>query len=368
MKKIIYLIFIFFSFVFSNEMNLNNKNKETKEIESQSLVEDEGKFYLFEGEIEKIKNKIKIYMTTNNLKNNKANVHGKFYNLSNKSKFSINGFIINNKIYLNFSSKDAINNNENKYSFEGEIGDNGIIYGIFIDDLIYEKNTQAILELSKYKVSNINLINISNEFKIISNDTNYKVFLQEQGAIIPNEYGGKINENIAKGAKNIAELKEMIISKLKDKKLKLKVDSNYENIFDLTIDYIDDNFIGFSNYNYLYDGGAHGINQERYNIYSLKTGEKLDSSLKSLIKDSNNPKLMKMILNKFKENNFSPPMAGDDNNYLPLAFFKINDLGVEFFWDVYSIAPYSEGIIRVQFSFEELKPFVKENSPYYILF
>ena len=95
MKKIIYLIFIFFSFVFSNEMNLNNKNKETKEIESQSLVEDEGKFYLFEGEIEKIKNKIKIYMTTNNLKNNKANVHGKFYNLSNKSKFSINGFIIN---------------------------------------------------------------------------------------------------------------------------------------------------------------------------------------------------------------------------------------------------------------------------------
>ena len=358
MKKIIYLIFALIFTACSN--NLKNASNEFK----IDLNNDENKFFLFEGNLFETKNKIKLYLTTDDLIDDGVNLHGQFYDLSNEMKFSVNGFIKGNKIYLHFNSKDddlsSENINENtRFSFEGEILDDGVIEGRFIN---YYENAKARFKLS----NNLSFITVTKEFKIQKKEKEINILLKEQGGLTNNP---KINKIIGGGASNLNELRNAISSKLnsKESKLKMEIDTNYENIFIMNVDYLNNDFIGFSNYSYIYDGGAHGINKESYSIYSLKTGDKLNTSLDSLLKNKNDKKLMEMVLNKFNENNFHP-LNGENFNYLDLASFKINDLGVEFFWNVYEIAAYSEGVIRIQFSFKDLKPFVKKDSPYYVLF
>ena len=127
MKKIIYLIFALIFTACSN--NLKNASNEFK----IDLNNDENKFFLFEGNLFETKNKIKLYLTTDDLIDDGVNLHGQFYDLSNEIKFSVNGFIKGNKIYLHFNSKDddlsSENINENtRFSFEGEILDLSLIH------------------------------------------------------------------------------------------------------------------------------------------------------------------------------------------------------------------------------------------------
>ena len=355
MKKIIYLIFVLIFVACSN--NLKNEFSESN-MDLNNLAKDENRFFLFEGSLLNMENKIKLYLTTDDLRDSGINLHGQFYDLSSEMKFSVDGFIKDNKIYLRFNPIESSENN--RPSFEGNILDDGIIEGQFINDLIY-KDAKAIFRL----LTNLSFVTIAKEFKIKKKDEGeFNILLKEQGGLTNNP---KINKIIGSGTNNINELRNAISTKLSIQESKLKIDSNYENIFIMNVDYMDNNFIGFSNYSYTYDGGAHGISHENYDFYSLKTGEKLNNSLDFLLKDKNEQKLRGMILDAFSKNNFHP-LNGENFNYLDLASFKINDLGVEFFWNVYEIAPYSEGVIRIQFSFRDLKPYIKEDSPYYVLF
>ena len=48
--------------------------------------------------------------------------------------------------------------------------------------------------------------------------------------------------------------------------------------------------------------------------------------------------------------------------------FDITPTGIKFIYPIYKIAGYSLGIIEIEFTFSELKPFIKSNSPFFYLF
>ena len=138
---------------------------------------------------------------------------------------------------------------------------------------------------------------------------------------------------------------------------------NFDGISAFNVAYIDEKVIVFSNYNYIYSGGAHGIYSDEAVAFSVEGGARIANEPKILLKDENDAKLRAMI----KERLVAEYENSVDEN-APLSKFKITPNGVEFYWGVYEIAAYAVGIVSIHFDFAELAPFVREDSPYYYLF
>ena len=138
---------------------------------------------------------------------------------------------------------------------------------------------------------------------------------------------------------------------------------NFDGISAFNVAYIDEKVIVFSNYNYIYSGGAHGIYSDEAVAFSVEGGARIANEPKILLKDENDAKLRTMI----KERLVAEYENSVDEN-APLSKFKITPNGVEFYWGVYEIAAYAVGIVSIHFDFTELAPFVREDSPYYYLF
>lgn len=141
-----------------------------------------------------------------------------------------------------------------------------------------------------------------------------------------------------------------------------KGSSNYESIESLEVDYIDKNILVLNKYSYIYSGGAHGNYGNEMVAFNLESGEKLPNDIASLLKDENDKELKAMVIERLKK----VTMLDDED--VKLSMFRIDSNGVEFYWGLYEIASYAEGIISIRFSFDELAKFVKEDSPYYYLF
>ena len=48
--------------------------------------------------------------------------------------------------------------------------------------------------------------------------------------------------------------------------------------------------------------------------------------------------------------------------------FDITPSGIKFIWPLYKISGYAQGIIEIDFTYLELKPFVKRDSKFWYLF
>ena len=125
---------------------------------------------------------------------------------------------------------------------------------------------------------------------------------------------------------------------------------------------------------YQYGGGAHG-----YMTQVGFTFRKSDGRQIPLLKDTNSPKLAKIIKEGVKRH-FSErpdkPLSDDELldflfaeeksalNHLPLPGNApyLSDTGMVFHYTQYEIAPYSSGIIKFEVPFKEILPFMTEEA------
>lgn len=142
---------------------------------------------------------------------------------------------------------------------------------------------------------------------------------------------------------------------------------NYDILSDVSVSYLDEKIISISSFDYSYTGGAHGIYGVFPKIYSIETGRDIGKSASDLVYNIKDRTLVEIMKKKLLEN----LKEGD--------YFKFNDIelsntfditpnGVKFIWQIYDIAPYSVGMIEINFTFNELKPFIDPNSPFAYLF
>ncbi|MCM1153608.1 MAG: RsiV family protein [Muribaculum sp.] len=102
---------------------------------------------------------------------------------------------------------------------------------------------------------------------------------------------------------------------------------------------------------------AHGSSDYSYLNYSVADGKILD--LSDLMKKGYEPSLTAMIREQLKAN---------DNLIVPIdkigipANWRIAPSGIEFVWEPYEIAPYSEGVIRVLIQTDDLETILSQKA------
>jgi hypothetical protein len=107
-----------------------------------------------------------------------------------------------------------------------------------------------------------------------------------------------------------------------------------------------------------YTGGAHGMRNKDYYVFSL--GDKRRLALNDIIRDEARPDLDNLVeaaLRKLMEIPDWIPLSEQgffDNSPQKLDDFFLTPRGMGFQWDPYEIAPYSMGIIEIVIPYSEL--------------
>lgn len=161
-----------------------------------------------------------------------------------------------------------------------------------------------------------------------------------------------------------------IISKSLAKKTKegfrnFKFDFNAEYINNVNLAYVSSKLLMFIENHYIYEGGAHGNTILSTRAFLLQNGEELATNIEELFDMQKQNEILALLTKKLK-------YQKDKLYDLPLHtmpdIFVFDDSGVILMWQLYKIAPYSSGIIKVHINFKELAPFVKKDSVYSFLF
>ena len=135
--------------------------------------------------------------------------------------------------------------------------------------------------------------------------------------------------------------------------------------------YIDNNYVSLI-YDMMfvdtYTGGGTGSYTDG-EVYSLESGEELNN-IGELIISKDDPKLVsllqKKLVDKFDGNR---DIFGIDFDKIRLTdSYYINSKGITFRYSQQEIAPHVAGIIEIEFSYKEFKPFVKKTSKLWHLF
>lgn len=306
-------------------------------------------------------------------------------------------------------SLSAVFLNNNEIYFEGDIKDNNFSFTfnelnynktpIQVDLSFNELNEPKILaqykgtldglaviyELSPQRLNSLEFIKGSLSMtKKGSSGANYKSSLSDEVFFIPEysrldeDVAAKINAQIAFSASNFKDLETRLQKDERQRLENQKEPSFYAEYYNLNMPYyIDDKILVFTQLNYEYLGGAHGLSLLHPLTFSLQNGELLSSKSKDLFKDTEDKKLLALLLQgleEYNEKSFFKDETGaqrflnwdgvkKDFIALPQDFF-ISSKGVEFVFAPYEIASYAEGYIRIRLSFEALKPFIKPDSPF----
>ncbi|RDU65481.1 PdaC/SigV domain-containing protein [Helicobacter sp. MIT 14-3879] len=367
MKNIILCFFIGLFFISCKD----NSNTPKSNLDSKfdySILDNLSKFYLLEGNVDNVYTMVYITISKNKDLDNQdiAQIDGKY--ISNNNQYILRGNIDkSNLMTLEFISESG----ESFKSFEGNIMANGFISGKFIDDNVIKSNTEVLFTPINNKINDISLINASISKKHIDKDYDgsnkeYSYNASKQVALINNANTKVLQKiNLFFIGDNASNIKENIENKLLNTYEDNKGPFNYESIDKLEVKYIDDRILVFNNYIYVYSGGAHGSYGDEMIAFSLDSGDRIPNDLSLLLKDENDVYLKKMILNKLiSENNLIDLNESD----FSLSKFRIDSNGIEFYWGLYEIAPYAEGVVSVKFDFSQIAPFIREDSIYYYLF
>ncbi len=133
------------------------------------------------------------------------------------------------------------------------------------------------------------------------------------------------------------------------------------NISHYSVEYADDRLVSINNSGYSYAGGAHGISYYINQVYSLETGEII--TLDEIFKDGENRKLVALLRKKLLEVREGKSSYFEFDQIRLNGNFLVNDRGIEFTYGHYEICAYAIGMPTVFFSWDELKSFVRKDSP-----
>lgn len=131
----------------------------------------------------------------------------------------------------------------------------------------------------------------------------------------------------------------------------------------IDIDYIDEKIISFSLTSYDRGFGTDGW----ASVYSLETGESIND-ISLLLKNVNDSKLLSLMRKKLLEDDFEKDSYRDFNKVRLTDQFNVVSGGFTFFFsnDYFMAPPNFYSVI--EFTFDELRPFVKDDSPFKYLF
>lgn len=107
---------------------------------------------------------------------------------------------------------------------------------------------------------------------------------------------------------------------------------------------------------YSYTGGAHGMEEVKYVNFDPITGKTI--SLNSVLIDGAAPKITEMI--RYRLNQRTDISIFDINEVQMPSIFYLTGDSLHFQYPVYEIAPYSDGAIKVDFSYSEIEQYLKK--------
>lgn len=287
-----------------------------------------------------------------------ANQNSKQDSVQNSTN-SANPQIIQLEISSSGNQKDSKETKQITQIFEAQIAQNGEVSGRFVGSGFFKDGTSVDFKRAENQINEIAIFGVSvaqkhtgKDFDGTSKEFNFNTSLQ-----IPVIVSTKLNFTLDKINAHLRDITDF------SEYANAEDSFNFDGISAFNVAYIDEKVIVFSNYNYIYSGGAHGIYSDEAVAFSVEGGARIANEPKILLKDENDAKLRTMI----KERLVAEYENSVDEN-APLSKFKITPNGVEFYWGVYEIAAYAVGIVSIHFDFTELAPFVREDSPYYYLF
>ena len=176
----------------------------------------------------------------------------------------------------------------------------------------------------------------------------------------------KRNENLEFEDKkgSISKLFENNMSDFYNEWLTNSADS-YESSKSINITYFNDKTISIKRTSTLYLGGAHGVYNNYNLVYSLETGEKIEVT--NLIKDFDDGELKSIVggwllsIDNRTEEDYLVPL--DEITLADTSFYIYAD-GIHFVWPIYTITPYVLGETEIVLSFNEIRPFIKDEYLY----
>lgn len=143
--------------------------------------------------------------------------------------------------------------------------------------------------------------------------------------------------------------------------------ASYEYMYKTYLSFKDKNIITILEESYVYTGGANGMLYTEPLMFSLNSGKEISSITSTLIKNTKDNELIKILRKKLLEKGNKDLYFDFESITLP-ALFYVSDKEIVFSYGLYEIAPRVAGIIDITFTYEELKPFVKKNQDLDYLF
>ena len=141
--------------------------------------------------------------------------------------------------------------------------------------------------------------------------------------------------------------------------------NSYESSKSISITYFNEKTISIRTTSSLYLGGAHGVYNNHNSVYSLETGEKIEVT--NLIKDFDDGELKSIVggwllsIDNRTEEDYLVPL--DEITLADTSFYIYAD-GVHFVWPIYTITPYILGETEIVLSFNQIRPFIKDEYLY----
>lgn len=137
---------------------------------------------------------------------------------------------------------------------------------------------------------------------------------------------------------------------------------NYEKTYEII--YMDKKIMSLLEFDYSTTGGAHGTYSFLPLVFDLETGDVANDYVVNFIRDLDNKDLLLLMREKL----------GDESRYFEYDKIRLNNSfyfgtsSVYFIYNIYEIASYASGTTTLEFSYDELMPFVKPSSVFWYLF
>ena len=277
---------------------------------------------------------------------------------------SIDAFSFDTEINEGYIRAEAIDDYGTNY-IEGNLSDagfNGKIYDREVN-FVSAKSPFSGAKVVRYSY-NVSPTNASEEdIKTFEYYSSIFLFNNDNKSAIIDKINLDINSEITNAKLDINKLSD-IKNILSDNMLWFYNEwageymSHYYSISEYGIDYLSEKIASINKYFYEYTGGAHGVHEKVYKVYSLSNGERL--KIEDILINVNDSNLINKVKEKLlsmadKESYFNLDELSLENNN-----FYITSKGLTFTWGIYEIAPYAMGDSEVLFLADEIAPYLKE--------
>ncbi|KLI23038.1 hypothetical protein [Brachyspira hyodysenteriae] len=333
--------------VFSCNKNQNSssvKNKNTSEIQ-------ESKFYLLEGNISGEKADMYLYVNEKNKK-----VSGYYYTENKKSV--ITGSINNKKLNL----QEVDENNNMHASIVGNLSDDIVLSA----EIRYEElNEVKDMEFSLNRNLPVYYADIVDYYK--NDSISNSIFSYHRTILLFSKSNDMNSVDMESSINYVEEECDNYYNEWKGLLYVGASNTTYEIDNTVNVGYIDNRVIALDNYSSMYTGGDHAAKANIQEVFSLESSNLI--TIRDVISDFNNVNLISLMRDKIlKTGSAKEDYYEFDSITLESSSFRILPNSINFVWQANDISPYTVGITEISFTFEELKPYVKEDSPLYYLF